>query len=198
MKQYLILFLVIFGCKNVTEKENSKVSSSNIVSIDDVLINDKKILLTLHEFNQNVAQIDSTKTTLRECGNPFEWLDKQWMENKYGKYDETNGKFKNFDGKIKTLYVNDVEYDCNNHLVLFNKATTANNSFKIVSKNILLNANTTIEQFQKYFPETKQENLKEPNQFRFRLHIKQGNEDAFLFDFKNGKLQSVTLWWLLC
>ena len=114
MKQYLILFLVIFGCKNVTEKENSKVSSSNIVSIDDVLINDKKILLTLHEFNQIVAQIDSTKTTLRECGNPFEWLDKQWMENKYGKYDETNGTFKNFDGKIKISSSNtDISGNCN-------------------------------------------------------------------------------------
>ena len=198
MKKLLLLFLIIISCKNVTEKEKAKVSSQNVISINDVLINDKKVLITLDEFNISYSHIDSTKTMLWECGQPFEWLDKEWMENKYGKFDEIKGTFKNFDGKIKTLYVSNTEYDSNNHLVLFNNGNTKNNSLKIISKNIILNADTTIEKFKKYFQQTKQENLANQNEFRFRLYLKNESEDAFIFDFKNGKLEKITLFWFLC
>lgn len=198
MKKLLLLFLFITSCKNVTEKEKAKVSSQNVISINDVLINDKKVLRTIDEFNKSYSHIDSIKTTLWECGQPFEWLDKEWMEDKYGKFDDIKGTFKNFDGKIKTFYVLNTEYNSNNHLVLFNNGNTKNNSLKIISKNIVLNANTTIEQFKKYFQQSKQENLANLNEFRFRLYMKNESEDAFIFDFKNGKLQKIILFWVLC
>jgi hypothetical protein len=40
--------------------------------------------------------------------------------------------------------------------------------------------------------------LDEKNEVRFRLLLDKNNEDAFLFYFKDGKLDSFTLWWVLC
>ena len=197
MRITFLLFVFIIGCKNAAKKENAKTLAPNIISVNDVLINDKKVLMTLKEF-KSFSQIDSTQVKLWECGQPFEWLDKEWMQRKYGKFDDTKGMFKNFDGKIKTLYVSNVEYISNDHLVLFNRASIASNTFKILSKNITVDSNTTIELFEKYFPQAKKESIENRSQCRFRLLLHRKNEDAFIFDFEDGKLKSITLWWLLC
>ena len=77
-------------------------------------------------------------------------------------------------------------------------AFAKNNSFKIISHNITLDENTTLEEFKKIFPNIEIENLENPNYVKARFYLGKDEDDAFLFCFKNGKLDYFTLWWLLC
>lgn len=51
---------------------------------------------------------------------------------------------------------------------------------------------------QKLFPQSKMEELATPESVRFRFYLEEDYSDAFLFYFKNVKLDFLTLWWLLC
>lgn len=221
-----LIFLCIFSCqekiKNTTvesEKNNlstkktvkndtlfqaekteitPKIYSSKYLNLENALLNNHKIILSEKEFQKNYPIIDSTRTELWECGNPFDWLDKDWMTQKYGSFNGGIGDYENFDGKITTFYTKEIEFDTNNHIVLFNSASAKKNSFQILSHQINLDANTTLEDFKKLFPDAEIEKLKNPNEVRFRFYLDHKVDDAFLFYFKNGKLDYFSLWWLLC
>ena len=180
-----------------TEKTFKKYSSKYL-KLENASVNHHKIILSPKEFHKIYTKIDSTKTELWECGNPFDWLDKDWMTTKYGSVNGDIGSYKNFDGKITTFFSKEIEFDTNNHIVLFNSASAKKNSFQIPSHQINLDSNTTIEEFRKIFPDAELEKLEKPNEFRFRFYLDHKVDDAFLFYFKNGKLDYFTLWWLLC
>lgn len=120
------------------------------LSIDDALLNNKKLLLNKNDFEKKYTKIDSTKIDLWECGNPLTFLDKEWMVNTYGK--EINGEFEKYDGKITTIYTNGIQFITNNHKVLFDTADANKNTFTIISRDIVLDNSTSIEDFQKLFP----------------------------------------------
>ncbi|MFM9946485.1 MAG: hypothetical protein ACKV1O_00970 [Saprospiraceae bacterium] len=169
-----------------------KIYNSKYLDTENVLINEHKIILSKKEFNIKYKNIDSTATTFWECGSPFEWLDRDWMIRKYG------GTFERFDGKITTIYGKWIEFNTNNHIVLFDMAFAKHNSFRIISHNIVLNKNTTLKEFQEMFPNSEMEKLENQDEVRFRFRLDPDSDDAFLFDFKDGKLNYYTLWWLLC
>lgn len=174
------------------------VYTSKSINIENALINGHKVILSKTEFDAIYPKNDSVKTTLWECGNPFEWLDKEWMIKKYGPENKEKGTFERFNSEITTIYLNKIEYNTNNHLVLFDRASAENNSFKIISQNITLDRNTTLEGFKKIFPNAEIEKLANKNEVRARFSLGEKRDDAFLFYFKNGKLNYFTLWWLLC
>lgn len=166
------------------------------LKMDDVLLNNKKLLLNKNDFEKIYTKIDSTKTDLWECGNPLTFLDKEWMVKTYGK--EINGEFEKYDGKITTIYSNGIQFITNNHVVLFDTANAKQNTFTIISRDIILDNIVSIEHFQKLFPNLEKEKTEEPTVFRFRISTEKDSDDAFLFYFKVGKLEHITLWFLLC
>ncbi len=223
MKKYAVLILAFLSCisckKNQAENvipptykilldssaNNKSISStgistydSKIIAIENLLINGNKIILPIEEFKSIYTKIDSTKTKIWECGSPFEWLDEQWMTATYGKQNEEVGTFENFNGEITTLYSKNIEHNTNNHIVLFNKALAENNTFEIISHKIRIDKSTTLENFKKQFPNCEIEKLENPNESRIRFSVENKLDDAFLFYFKDGKLDYLTLWWLLC
>lgn len=115
----------------------------------------------------------------------------------YGPEDDNN-TFQNYDGKVERIYFNGIEFNSNSHLYLFGEGIAKNNTFTIISHGIQLDENTTVKEFQKLFPNCKAENYDATANIRFRLYIEEKHDDAFLFYFKNGKLEQVVLWWLLC
>jgi hypothetical protein len=168
------------------------------IDIENVLINGHKIILTKSEFDSYYKKIDSTKTYVWECGSPFESLDEKWMTKTYGKQNDEKGTFENFNGEITTIFCKDIEFSTNKHIVLFDRAFAQNNSFKIISKDLTLDKNTTLKNFKKTFPNVEMEELDNKNESRFRLSLIKDGDGAFLFYFKNGKLDYFTLWFVLC
>jgi hypothetical protein len=171
---------------------------SKVLNIDDILVNGQKILMSKDEFKLTYGQIDSVKVESRECGNPFEWLDKEWMIKTYGVYDDQMGTFKNFDSRISVFYSNHASFDSNNHLYLLNTTYTDKNTVNIISKNILLTNKTSLAEFESLFPKAEKEILENSSEVRFRLFLEDGYDNSFLFYFKNDKFKYLTLWWLLC
>jgi len=180
------------------EKPTFKPYLANCLKIEDALINDHKIILEKKIFDELYPKRDSVRTEIWECGNPFNWLDDKWMTKTYGKYDQNRDTFGDFNGKLTSIFTKSVQFDTNNHIVLFNSALSKGNNFKIKSHQIVLNENTTLEEFQKFFPNLKKEELEHKNECRFRMGLEKDSDDAFLFYFENGKLKSFNLWWLLC
>lgn len=180
----------------VTEK--IEIYQSKFLAIENVLVNNHKIILDQQEFRNLYPKFDSIRTTLRECGHPLEWLDEKWMIKTYGEKDENVGTFARFDGKITRFSTGGSDFDSNNHLVIFDSGKAKGNTFKIISNQIILDENTTISEFKKFFPKIEMEETDEKNKLRFRLNTAENFDEAFLFYFKDGKLQYYTLWWLLC
>jgi len=181
-----------------TKFGDKSIYDLNFITIKNVLINDHKVILSKAEFESIYTHIDSTKTQIWECGSPFDWLDREWMTKTYGKEDPETGIFSKFNGEITTIYSENIEFATNKHIVLFDTGFADNNSFKIISHNIILNKNTTLNEFRSKFPNSKMETTENPNEVRFRFYLKELSDDAFLFYFKDGKLNYFTLWWLLC
>ncbi|TWH99700.1 hypothetical protein IQ05_03041 [Flavobacterium tiangeerense] len=190
------------GKDTIIEKKeklnNNSIYNSKFIEIKNSLINGHKVILLKNEFDAIYKKNDSLKTTLWECGSPFEWLDKEWMVKTYGVENKEKGTFDRFNGEITTIYDKNIKFTTNNHIVLFDMAFAKNNSFKIISHNITLDKNTTLKEFKKIFPKIEIENLENPNNVRARFYLGKVEDDAFLFYFKNGKLDYFTLWWLLC
>lgn len=132
--------------KTIFQKKDTTYLSKYL-AVDNFLVNGLKMIMTRNEFTANIKKTDSSSTDLCECGSPFEWLDKEWMIKTYGPEDEYAGTFKNFDSKITTLYFNDVEYNTNDHLYLFDQAETKNNKFTFKSHHLNLDKNTTVAKF---------------------------------------------------
>jgi len=180
------------------EKPVSKIYLDNYLKIENALVNNNKIILQKKMFDNLYPKRDSVKVEIWECGNPFNWLDEKWMTKTYGKYEQDRDTFGDFDGKLTSIFTQNARFDTNNHIVLFNSALSEGNEFKIKSHQITLNENTTLEEFQRFFPNLKKEELEHKNECRFRMGIEKDSDDAFLFYFENGKLKSFNLWWLLC
>lgn len=181
----------------ITTKQ-PKAYTSNYISTEDVLVNGHNVFFKKTEFDALYKnKIDSTRTDVWDCGTPFEWLDDKWMTEKYGPKSK-EGDLENFNGEITTLFGKGITLSTNNHMVLFDTGYAENNSLTIVSHNIRLDKNTTLEDFKKWFPKAEIEKMDKPNEVRFRFSIEKNIEDSFLFYFKDGKLEYFTLWWLLC
>lgn len=184
--------------KKMESVESTASYSSKYLAAENVRLNGHPLMLSKKEFFTIYQKVDSVQTTLWECGSPFEWLDQEWMIKKYGKPNDEHGTFADFDGKISKLFINNSVFTTNNHLYLFDTAKAQNNTFTIVSQNIVINEDTTVSEFKKRFPDVDEEKTDVKNTVRFRFYLDGKSDDAFLFYFKNGKLEYVTLWWLLC
>ncbi|MBV6879860.1 CHAP domain-containing protein [Epilithonimonas ginsengisoli] len=181
-----------------TEKAEPNIFSSKYLEIKDALVDSNNLILSKVGFEKlSKLKTDSTKTDLWECGNPFEWLDRPWMEKTYGKYNEKAGNFSNFNGEITTIYKKGIEYSTNKHIVLFDWAEAESHTFSIPSHHIILDKSTTLKDFRKLFPQLEAEQMSNKD-VRFRIPIDKDSDDAFLFYFEDGKLQNFSLWWLLC
>ena len=181
-----------------TEPKKPIVYKERYMSIKDVLVNGHDMILSRRKFNSLYKKIDSSKTALWECGDPFEWLDEKWMKATYGEKSEKAGTFEKYDGNVTTLFAKNIEFNTNNHIVLLNTAFAKSNSFEIPSHRIVLDKNTSVEDFRKTFPLAKMEKVEDPDEVRFRFYLEAPADDSFLFYFKNGKLNYLKLWWLLC
>ncbi|WP_035650253.1 hypothetical protein [Flavobacterium sp. ASV13] len=218
----LFFFTILIACNSRNEKANESkkiietkhevntsiepkeklkdksIYDSKFLGKENVLINDHKVILTKDEFESIYTQVDSISTQLWECGSPFEWLDEKWMIKTYGKKNNKSGTFNTFNGEITTIFSQNIQFATNNHIVLFDTGFVGNNSFKIISHNITLNKDTTVKEFMSKFPNTEMEKTDYPNEVRFRFYLDNKSDDCFLFYFKDGKLNYLTLWWLLC
>ncbi len=177
---------------NISNKISPIPFTEDDLALENVLVNGNDIALPKVKFEKIYPKHDSVKTELWECGSAFEWLDKEWLEKTYGK------DLADFDGKITTFYVNHAEFNSDNHIVLFNNAQADKNDFVIKTHHITLNKNTTINEFQKLFPKLKKEETDQKDVVSFRIPVSKNVEDSFIFYFKDGKLESFYLWWLLC
>lgn len=175
-----------------SEKESSKVFTDDFLKIENAQVNGNDIVLSQEQFQKFYSKHDSIKSEVWDCGSPFEWLDKAWMEKTYGK------DLLNFDGKITTFYTGNAEFISNNHKVIFSSAKSGNNRFEIRSHHIILTSNTTVAEFQKLFPKLKIEDTDRKNIQSFSIPVGKETEDSFMFYFKDGKLDNFNLWWLLC
>ena len=211
---FTILF-IIFSC-NQKEKNNhsNKTETTNnvnenfiidtiqkkqdILDLENLEINNIKILLSKTEFDSINTKIDSISVRNWECGNPLEWLDEKWMTLKYG--NKVKGSFKNYNGDLTSIYFNNICYVTNNHLTLFKSLNTSNNIVKLeYNKKIMkLSSTTTIKKFKSIFQNSEFEKTENLNEIRFRILINKDDLNAFLFYFKNGKFNKLELWWDLC
>ncbi|UUC44564.1 hypothetical protein [Flavobacterium cerinum] len=215
----LFIFTILISCKKDTEKTESvsvpditiqktdtivkkestalkSVYDADTIALESILINNHKMLLSIDEFNTIYKNtIDSTKSEFWECGNPFEWLDEQWMKKTYGK------EMENYDGEITTIYSKGNQFSSNTHLVLLDQTLMKHNALKIISYDILLDQNTTWEAFKKMFPkaESLRKNLAS-DEFKVLIpFLRSTYSDSLLeFHFKNGKLNSFIIWWNMC
>lgn len=184
--------------EKIYKKNLSSVFNQDHLPLNNVLVNRNSILTPKEDFKTMYAKADSVKAEIWECGNPFEWLDKEWMAKTYGNYSTDKGTFGDFDGTVSSIYLGNSTYTTNEHVVLFDRTQMEGNEIFIKSHQILLTENTTIEEFQKLFPQIKKSETDVKNTFIFRIPLAKDNDDAFLFFFTNGKLNNVKLWWLLC
>lgn len=184
--------------ESAINKSPSKPHNSNVLNVDDILVNGQKILMRKDEFDQAYQRIDSIIVESRECGNPFDWLDREWMIQNYGEYNNQKGAFKNFNNHLSVFYSNNSSFDSNNHLFLLNTAYSDKNTVKIISKNIILTNETSMAEFERLFPKAEKEILENPINVRFRLCTDFESEHSLLFYFKNDRFEYVTLWWSLC
>ena len=161
-------------------------------------MNNHKIILEQKEFRNLYPKYDSIRTTLRECGHPLEWLDEKWMVKTYGEKDKNVGTFARFNGEITRFSIRGFDFDSSNHLVIFDSGKAKGNTFLIISDQIVLDENTSVSEFKNLFPKVEMEVTDEKNTVRFRLYVAENFDEAFLFYFKDGKLEYYTLWWLLC
>ncbi len=182
----------------VPPEEKAAVYNFDTLDLGGALVNGHPIVMSQEEFEKSYGALDSAKTDLWECGSPFGYLDDAWMAKTYGAYDTNRGEYKNFNGYLTTLFVNKASFASNGNIALFNEAGATGNTFEIAAAGIILNQNTTLEAFEKAFPKLKGYLLDSPQQYSYRLPIGAETEDAFLFEFRNGKLYSFQLWWLLC
>ncbi len=180
------------------KKPNDTVYIFDTLATNNVLVNGKKIILTLNEFRNAYSKIDSTESSIWECGNPFEWLDEDWMNKKYGDLDKYGQAHLELQPKIQTIYYKNLEFVSNKHLVLFKQAKSLNNTFEIISHHIVLTSNTSIKDFKKIFKKCTFEKTELKRELRVRFILDKQTEDAFIFNFKDGKLAGYELWWLLC
>lgn len=174
------------------EKPKPTIFNENFLELENVSVNEKNIVLSADDFEKLYPKKDSVKIEIWDCGSPFEWLDKIWMEKTYGK------DLINFDGKITTFYTHNAEFISNKHKVLFSQAKTGDNHFEIKSHHIVLTDQTTVDEFQKLFPKIKGDDTDQNNTIVFRIPISKDIEDSFEFYFVNEKLKRFNLWWLLC
>ena len=215
---FIVFVITFIGCRNEGKPKNERqtaiqakpvplkrretkkpiVYKERYMNVKDILVNGHNMILSLRKFNSLYKKIDSSKTALWECGDPFEWLDEKWMKATYGDKSEKSGTFEKYDGNVTTLFAKNIEFNTNNHIVLLNTAFAKSNSFEIPSHQIVLDKNTSVEAFRKTFPLAKMEKLEDPEEVRFRFYLEAPADDAFLFYFKNGKLNYLKLWWLLC
>jgi hypothetical protein len=64
-----------------SENETPKVFTDDFLKIENVQVNGNDIVLPQEQFQKLYPKHDSVKTEPWDCGSPFEWLDKAWMEN---------------------------------------------------------------------------------------------------------------------
>ncbi len=168
------------------------------LSLEGALVNGHKIVLPQKTFEKIYGTLDSAKTDLWECGSPFGYLDDAWMAKTYGAYDTSKGEYGSFNGYFTTLFVQKASFASNGHIVLFDGADAAGNTFSLVGSGITLDKNTTLETFESAFPKLLREPGDNPQECRYRISLGKQSDDAFLFYFKEGRLDYFTLWWLLC
>ncbi|WP_336690278.1 MULTISPECIES: hypothetical protein [unclassified Chryseobacterium] len=178
--------------EKLSENEVPKVFTDDFLKIENAQVNGNDIVLSQEQFQKLYSKHDSIKSEAWDCGSPFEWLDKKWMEKTYGK------DLMSFDGKITTFYAGNAEFISNNHKVIFSSAKSGNNRFEIRSHHIILTNSTTVAEFQKLFPKLKIEDTDQKNVQSFSIPVGKETEDSFMFYFKDGKLDNFNLWWLLC
>lgn len=178
--------------ETLSENETPKVFADDFLKIENVLVNGNNIILSESDFEKLYPETDSVKSESWDCGSPFEWLDKTWMEKTYGK------DLIKFDGKLSTFYTHNAEFISNSHKVIFSSAKSKGNRFEIKSHHIILTDNTTVAEFQKLFPKIKKDNNDQNNTIVFSIQLSKDIEDSFEFHFVDGKLKEFRLWWLLC
>lgn len=210
----ITIILLGISCSTTSEKSNDEINkidtlsknkkdiqaiayNFDTLSINDVTFNNQKVFLSNTEFKQ-YFKVDSSKTDIWDCGDPFTYLDKEWMEKTYGKYDPNKGTYTNFDGKITTFFVGNTQFSSNNNKVLFVESKAKGNKFAIGNNNITLDENITTEDFKKIFPNAAIGPLEEPGVEGVRIPVDRNGADAWVFTFKNHKLYSYILFWDLC
>lgn len=220
---YALLLLFLTGCKSspdpsvqgqkrLTKKATSTSQSSKMqgtivtpiayvldsLPLEEIRINGHKPLLIKSDFDEIYPKKNEMKKFVWECGSPLDVLDKDWMTETYGAYDQEKGTFGNYDGQVTTITVRGARFATNDHLVLLIDAGSTQNKISIPSYRILLDSGTTTAEFEQLFPELRPEKTEDLKMHRYRIPLKINHPDAFLFYFKNGKFDHIDLWFLLC
>ncbi len=213
MKFRLLLFfslLLVAGCLSTGAQKEGQADTTLVepqlphydydtLDLDGVLVNGHPVLLSLTEFRQFYPKTDSAKAELWECGNPFEFLDSTWMTANYVNSADTVWKEGVNNSYVRTSYSSGAAFVSNGHLVLFEEAGMLRNEVTLVGTSLKLNGRTTLHDFEKAFPNIKQEEgCGNPEEARFRIYLSKSEGNSFNFRFEKGKLLTVTLWWHLC
>lgn len=181
MEYRTIIVLIAFLFLSVSGKAQITIDT---LAIHEVRLNQHPILWDYNEFINN-SSIDSTSEELWECGNPFEWLDNEFMEKQ----------------EMEALihhHSNNIEFITNGNKILPLHILVGNNKLYIPDKNITFDKNTTLESCMRTFPNIHAGKDEEGNE-RMDIPFSQYPDEGYwFFTFKNGKLYSVELWWLLC
>lgn len=171
-----------------------KIYDSEFLPPEKVLINNHNYLLPKKQFDQIYPKLDSTRTAIWECGDPFEWLDVDWMTKTYGPKSKTSYEYENYDGYITSLYSKKIYFLTNKNKVLFFEMKMTGNNFKVKEHDIILTEATTKSEFEKMFPKAN----KWDESDTYVMQLDNVYDAQFVFIFKNGKLDDIHLWWLLC
>lgn len=152
---------------------------------ENATLNDKPFL-QLEKTFPLIENADFEQTEDHGCGSPFDWLDKEF------KYDS-----------IIIFKYGNKKYISNGHMHLLTEFEMKGNSLYLDNGKIILNEKTTLEQFSDYFLDAVQlaerESKVDPDgDAKINLYFKCGYDDHWILNFKDGKLFSVKLWWLLC
>ncbi|MFZ5551793.1 MAG: hypothetical protein ACOZCO_01660 [Bacteroidota bacterium] len=152
---------------------------------ENASLNGKPFLLTQKKFF-DPEKPDSKQTEEYGCGSPFDWLDKEYAHDSITVYQCGNRK-----------------YISNGNMYLLTEFEMSGNELYLDNGKIKLNESTTSEDFANYFLKPveiaeRESKVNPDGDAEVRLYFKCNFDDHWIFVFKNGKLFSVKLWWLLC
>jgi hypothetical protein len=155
---------------------------SDSLRLENALINGHPVQLTISEFKKHETP-DSSEATQWMCGSPF--------------------KDAGDEPRITTYWCGNRRYISDGKAVLLEHFELKENELSVPSKNIFFTENTTLNEYRTFFPKSYTYAMQHPPEVNdsltiCRVYFRTGLDDQWIFNFKNGYLSSVTLWWLLC
>lgn len=196
MKRFFLsvsaILLVLSGSFSAAQESYTpETFPYDTVSFDALHFNDMPVYFSIEQLRESV-EVNGSDWAPWECGSPFDWMDSSYVHDGITSYFSEQGS-----------------YISNGHMVLLYEGLLEKGVLLLSDRNIRLTGETTLEEFAAIFPvsyrgteEMRQRHpdccFDEYGDLQIHVFYSFLSEDGLVFSFRNGRLHSVLLRWLLC